>query len=754
MRAREKPYKTQPLIERLETRCLLDCTGTALVERTYDGTCNNLAHPEWGSTNMALIRHTPTAYADGISAPVVGSPPRPSPRAISNTVVRQAEDILEPRFLAAMMYAFGQFIDHDLDLTKNATPAEPFNIPVPTCDTYFDPSCTGAKLIYFNRSQTVPGTGTDISNPRQQPNLITAFIDGSVIYGSDAVTAAKLRSYVGGRLKVGPHNMLPLNNSQYFSGCAPGTPCLPMDNDAHRVPDTELFAAGDVRANENVELTSLHTLFVREHNWWAGRIESENPSWTDDQIYQRARHIVAAELQVITYKEWIPAIFGPNALSAWQGYNANTNPGIANEFSTASFRMGHSMLGDDVEFLDNDGEELSEAIPLSEAFFNPPIVTNIGIGPILKYLSSDSSQLIDTRVVNSLRNFLFGQPGQGGFDLASLNIQRGRDHGLADYNTVREAYGLPRVSSFAEITSNLRLQRQLAAMYGNVDNIDLWVGGLAEDHVPGSSTGPLLRSVILDQFQRTRDGDRFWYQNSFTGSLLEELEATTLGTVIARNTEINNLQGNVFFFELSLSGKVFHDINRNGSRDPGEGGLPGRMVALVDEQTWAVVARTTTDSNGRFDFNNLEDGIDLGRYRVRHVAADGWILTTPAPPIVEFTRGAVVADVAFGTDDVSRHWGMHGGTAPSLGSDAVAAPEGSASSAPGRRAESLLDPFQAQETPVETSAAADVAAYPAPTGQTIRFTVAASPFADMEPWVGYVSCNSGKTSRGSPALRI
>src|SRR5262249_10482951 len=153
---------------------------------------------------------------------------------------------------------------------------------------------------------------------------------------------------------------------------------------------------------------------------------------------------------VITYSGWIPALLGPDALLPYTGYNADTapNPGIANEFSTALFRVGHSMLGDDIEFINNDGTEFQDGIPLNVGFFNPPRITQPGepggvapgIGPILKYLASDPSSEVDTSITDPVRNFLFGQPGQGGFDLASLNIQRGRDHGLSDYNTIREAY--------------------------------------------------------------------------------------------------------------------------------------------------------------------------------------------------------------------------------------------------------------------------------------------------------------------------
>src|SRR5262249_35736240 len=144
--------------------------------------------------------------------------------------------------------------------------------------------------------------------------------------------------------------------------------------------------------------------------------------------------------------------------------------------------------------------------------------------------------------------------------------QRGRDHGLPDYNTVRVAYGLDAVTTFAQISSNPVIQSKLQSLYGNVNNIDLWVGALAEDHVPGSSTGPLIRAALIDQFTRLRDGDRFWYQNQtiFLPSGEPALASTTLAAVIARNTEITNLQSNVFFFRVSITGTVFDDRDKDG----------------------------------------------------------------------------------------------------------------------------------------------------------------------------------------------
>lgn len=503
---------------------------------SLDGTGNNVTNPNWGSVNEHLLRMSPVAYADGISSPSGAN--RPSARTASNVFsVSPADGVPNDRDYTAFVYAWGQFLDHDIDLTEGATPKEPFPIVVPTGDQWFDPSNTGTMTILMSRSKYDGATGTSAENPREQINSITAFVDGSQVYGVDATRAAALREFVGGRMKVSDGNLMPFNTNS-----------LPNANDAHRVADTELFLAGDVRANENPELISLQTLFVREHNRIAADAAQQHPDWTDEQLYQYARSIVIAELQKITYDEFLPAILGTNAIPAYQGYQANVNPDIATEFSTAAFRLGHSMLGTDIEFLDNDRNEVRDAMLLRDAFFNSTVVTETNIDPILKYLASDNAQEIDTMVVDDVRNFLFGTPGQGGFDLASLNIQRGRDHGIADYNTVRVAYGLPRITSFEQITSDKSVQASLAATYGSVDNIDLWIGGLAEDHLPNSSVGATFTAIIVDQFTRLRDGDRFWYQNSLPESTIRDIQNTSLADIIRLNTKLTKLQDNVFFF--------------------------------------------------------------------------------------------------------------------------------------------------------------------------------------------------------------
>lgn len=614
-------------LEHLEERRLM--SGN----RTFDGVGNNLLHPSWGSAGTPLLRVAPAAYADGVSTPA-GSD-LPGARELSNVLGAESAEVLNDRFLSDFIYVFGQMVDHDLDLTVNATPSEPFNIPVPAGDPIFDPAGSGNQVLLMNRSKSDPTTGTGIGNPRQQINEVTSWLDGSQIYGSSEQRARALRTLEGGRLKTSAGNLLPFNT-------------MGLSNQAPFGADpTQFFVAGDVRVNENIELTAIQTLWMREHNRLADVIQRDDAGLTDEEIYQRARRLVIAEFQQVVYNEFLPALLGPGALRAYTGYRPTVNAGIANEFSTMAFRVGHTFLGDDVEFLDNDGREIREEVALRDAFFQPGLVREYGIEPILKYVSADKAREGDTVFVDGVRNFLFDPPGPGvnGFDLFALDVQRARDHGLPDYNTMRAAYGLPPVRSFAQITSDRELQAQLRSLYGDVGNVDAFVGGLAEDRAPGASVGPLFRRAIAEQFERLRDGDRFWYERELSPSELNQVRGTTLSNLIRRNTTITNIQDNAFFFEVTVRGRVFLDFDRDAKSDRFEPGLPLLTVQLLDADN-KVVASTRTRLGGSYAFVGLMDS--PGYYRIQLVVPHFLRATSPNPVEIEVTRGGIFRGVNFG----------------------------------------------------------------------------------------------------------
>ena len=304
------------------------------------------------------------------------------------------------------LWQWGQFVDHAIDLTEPNAPFGPEHIRPETGDPFFDPDSTGISQIDFHRSSGVRVTGVDATYPRQQPNSITHYIDASNAYGSDQARAAALRTNDGtGRLAVSTGDLLPFNTAGF-------------DNAGGTGP--ELFLAGDTRANEQLALTAMHTLFMREHNRLAGEIAAADPSVTGEEIYQRARQFVRALMQGITHNEFLPALPGPNALAPYAGYSFTVSPAIINCFSTAAYRFGHSALS----------------------------------STILRGLAAQEMSAIDVKVVDGVRNFLFGDPTAGGLDLAALNIQRGRDHELPDYAYARLARGLGRVNSFSAISTN------------------------------------------------------------------------------------------------------------------------------------------------------------------------------------------------------------------------------------------------------------------------------------------------------------
>ncbi|MEZ6128874.1 MAG: peroxidase family protein [Planctomycetaceae bacterium] len=501
--------------------------------RSIDGAGNNPINPEIGSINQQLLRLAAPEYADGIAAPAGDD--RPHARFVSNELSSQSEPEPNDRQLTDITWLWGQFLDHDISLSEAAYPAEPFNIHVPAGDHLFDAEYTGNSEIAFHRSVFDTSTGDSIDNPRQQINQITTFIDGSMIYGSDDDRAAQLRSFSDGHLRIADDNLLIRND-------------IGLNNHNGNLPEAQLFLAGDVRVNENVALTAMHTLWVREHNQIADQLAARNPSLTDEQLYQRARRQVVAQVQAITYNEFLPALLGVSAIDDYAGYDPHVDPSVATEFSAAAFRFGHTMLPSELLRLNNDGSVIDGGnLALRDAFFAPEEIMTFGIDSVLFGATQQLANEVDLQIVDDVRNFLFGQPGSGGFDLASLNIQRGRDHGLADYNDIRESLGLARVTDFSDITSDADVQQRLERVYGSVDNIDLWIGGLAEDHVTGSSMGETFGTIIADQFTRLRDGDRFWYENIFEGEELTIIESTTLADVIRRNTGVEDLQHNVFF---------------------------------------------------------------------------------------------------------------------------------------------------------------------------------------------------------------
>ncbi|MGJ8698285.1 MAG: peroxidase family protein [Verrucomicrobiaceae bacterium] len=525
--------REMPRRDRQERQTIDPATGTIevpLENRSINGSGNNVANPTWGQAEHPVIRILGNDYADGANEPA--GEDRPSARVISNALVAQTDSILNRKGATDFLWQWGQFVDHDIIETPTVSPAEEFDITVPTGDPWFDPSGTGEQTIPLNRSLY-----EEVDGVREQINAITAYIDASMVYGSDEERAFALRRLDGtGKLKTTDSEQGDL---------------LPYNDDAlANAPSSSpvFFLAGDVRANEQLGLTALHTLFVREHNHWAEQYVGMNPQAMDEEIYQFARTIVAAEIQAITYREFLPLLLGPHAIRPYQGYRDDVRADISNSFGAAAYRIGHSLLSPELQRLDADGNEVEDGhLPLASAFFNPALIEEGGIDSVLRGLAAQQCQELDEKLVDDVRNFLFGPPGSGGFDLASLNIQRGRDHGIPGYNQARQAFGLRPLRDFRQLTRDPATIEALEDTYGNVDSMDLWVAGLCANDVPESMVGEVYQRILVDQFTRLRDGDRFFYLHALPQELVRMVEEQTLSEIIRRNTNIGEeLPDNVF----------------------------------------------------------------------------------------------------------------------------------------------------------------------------------------------------------------
>lgn len=526
---------------------------------SYDGTNNNAGFPLYGSTNVPLRRPEGAQYQDGISAARGGNFPNstlPSPRYVSNVVFGRSEPgnvLSNPRLVTDMLTYWGQFVDHDIDLTPatGGGSCESNPIPIPTSDPNFDPDGVGNKTMGFCRSGFIAGTGTNSSNPRQQPNVITAWLDGSVVYGMSQTRANGLRTMTGGLLRTrtgADGDYLPLLSE--VSGVS-------MANGAQRVPDAQLYAAGDVRANENPVLLSLHTVFLREHNRY---VKTLDQSMSDEQLYQAGRRYVTALIQSITFYEYLPTLLGA-AMPAYAGYDSSKQPDIDVQFNTAAFRYGHSEVNMLLPRVGSDWLSISAGpMILRDAYFWPDSI-KYGVSPFLRGVTISRQDAVDAYLIEDLRNNLFGQrPGAPvrPMDLVAVNIQRGRDHGMGSYCQARVAYGLSSCTTFAAITTDTAVQAALSTAYGgDINLVDTFVGGLSEDHSSSSSNlGPLFTAIIMDQMLRIRDGDRLYFENTQTGRFTTDqiaaIKATRLRDVILRNTDITQMPAEAMVLDTSF----------------------------------------------------------------------------------------------------------------------------------------------------------------------------------------------------------
>jgi peroxidase len=523
---------------------------------SVDGTGNNLANPTLGAAGSDEVRIAPAHFAPGTTdTPVAG----PNPRVISNTIFANDKELDDPVGRSAYTYALGQFIDHDLDLNPNQTPAadgsNTLKIVIPPGDAFFTPGTT----INILRGQIDPKNGNAI-------DADTSFLDLSQVYGSDAATAASLRN-ADGTMKT-QNGGLPIGSDGQFMG-------------------------GDVRVAENPDLTSIDVLFVREHNSWVAKLRAEQPSLTGDQLYGMARAITTAEYQNIIYSGYLPSLLGSAAPGAYTGYNPKVNPSIMEEFSTAAFRFGHTIISPEESKIANDGTVLQEQDLIAAAGEPASTFNNFGgADALLRNLADDTSQQEGVGIVSDLLNLLDANPNDVG-DLGAIDLERERDLGINTLTQTRTALGLHPYTSFNQITGDPTLAAELKSVYGSVNNVDLFVGGLAENANAGdtgSMLGPTFTKIISQQFSNLRASDRLYFENEgFSPALMQQIQDTTLSDLILRDTNTAAIQADAFVATERHASKVASPdptkpqlvigVDANGAVIAGSPGVDNTIVA-------------------------------------------------------------------------------------------------------------------------------------------------------------------------------
>ncbi|XP_045177442.2 peroxidasin homolog pxn-2-like [Mercenaria mercenaria] len=538
------------------------CNFTSIY-RTADGSCNNKDNPEWGMAGRPHSRVVKNDYDDKISDPRtlgLNDGLLPNPRIVSNEIHRTVGNVALSDKLTLYAMAFGQFLDHDITLTPeihvedccaetNRDDTDKcFNIIIPE-DEKYQPLFTEGYCMQVKRSSPLlcedPFSKDKV---RQQKNAITSFIDASNVYGSSEEQQKELRD------ENKPHLLktsMDGNRRRILDG---------NDADCITGGGQHCSKAGDARVNEVPSLTSMHYLFVLEHN----RIARNLTEFYEDSdvIFEETRRIIIAIMQKITYNEFLAAFLSTDALKKYEllssvkyKYEKDTDPTVINAFATAAYRAGHTWVSKTMDLFKKDFHLWKNETHKIEETFHRPDLTYLpqSFARLAYWLSGAKSPDTDAFLVDGIRDDLFLDMSEKiAFDLAALNVQRGRDHGLGSYNDyrtwcdikppVKRKWGSsrPLPGHTDEMTKKLQ-----TAGYRSPMDIDLFTGGLSEKPVVEGSFGPTFECILGEQFRRLKFGDRYWYQNKdagFTKDQIDAIEKYTYSKLLCNNYNYETVQ--------------------------------------------------------------------------------------------------------------------------------------------------------------------------------------------------------------------
>jgi hypothetical protein len=471
--------------------------------RSVDGSGNDLSFPTMGAVGRRFGRNMPLQHVFPDSANLL----IPSPRVVSRELMTRHE--FQPvTILNLLAAAWIQFMVHDWFVHKRSA-TESVDLPLAPGDDWSDPT------MRIARTEPEPASPKS-KRPPAYANLNSHWWDSSQIYGGDPVTAAKLRTQNGGRLRIEPTGLLPVD------------------------PETGLSFTG-FTDNWWIGLAMLHTLFTLEHNHICDLLAHHNPTWTDDRLFTKARLINAALMAKIHTVEWTPAILPHPIIQQamqvnWSGLagddlqdalmflddkellggivgsqaDHHTAPYSLTEEFVAVYRM-HPLMPDDIGFYSVATGRHLESRPMHDlSGRRTPAITERITMPDLFY-SFGTCHPGAIRLHNYPR-FLQDLRRDNGehMDLAAVDIFRDRERGVPRYNEFRRLLRKEPVKSFDELTDNPEWRKQIKTVYGDLDKVDLMTGLYAEPLPSGFGFSETAFRIFVLMASRRLKSDRFF----------------------------------------------------------------------------------------------------------------------------------------------------------------------------------------------------------------------------------------------------
>ncbi|KFM58424.1 Chorion peroxidase, partial [Stegodyphus mimosarum] len=378
---------------------------------------------------------------------------------------------------------------------------------------------------------------------RKHLNQATSFIDCSFAYGVNEEAAKSLRAFDGtGKLLTQPGNLMPKRVK------------AEKDINCRMKFKKYCFESGDSRGNQHTILASLHTLFVREHNRIATEMKILNPNWDEETLFQEARKLVNAIMQSIVYKEFLPLLLGPTRMSDFDlwfntsHYNSSVNPQQFEEFNTAAYRL-HSTLNS--ALYEN---ETHSVVNLRDTFMVQQPIHEGSFGRFFKGASKFPAHKYGRHHVVDATKYLYKSPEKlFGPDIQTVNIYRGRDHGMPPYIKLL-AYCTNNeviVKTFEDLNQVMDPEevKLLKQHYKDVADIDLIIGLQMEYNDATSALPPTGACINAIQFKNLKEGDRFFFThtglpNSFSREKIEAIHNASLSRLICDNTDVKEMQAN------------------------------------------------------------------------------------------------------------------------------------------------------------------------------------------------------------------